>query len=119
MRIVSLVAAIAFLHAAAESVQAAASQQPFQQSTINLRTASQEELFMMTFQQCVKSQAVLTNNAEAAMRGKCTCYAKNTFMQMTPQEVDYLRSNGYLDDRARQKALASLTRCDLTRPPGL
>ncbi len=109
--------AAAAIAAASTGAFAAASNMPTNyQPDPALKTASMGELRSRVSQACSATQTKLQNVSEAAVSGKCGCYAGRTMRALSADEVQAYRDTGVFNDTARAKALTALDACRLPRP---
>ena len=116
MRLAKLVVVAGLMTAGAGGAWAAGSPVPFDyRPDPALKTESVAQLRARISRLCVKTQEKISSGA-SGLAGKCNCYAGRTLREMSADELQFYRDNGYFNDSTRAKALVALEGCGLKRP---
>lgn len=102
------------------SALAGASPAPFTPPPVDpaLKNATPYVISLKVFDQCRLVQSRLMQTTQEAVHTPCSCYSKATVAQMSRDELNFFRSNGYFNNTAREKALRNIDSCKLKRPAG-
>lgn len=98
------------------AAMAAAGPAPLPQPDPKTKNMSRYQIQLRTFDACLITQSRLRQTTREAVHSACSCYATGTVKAMTNAEVQAFRDTSVFNDTTREKALAQIDTCKLTRP---